>query len=170
MFKLLKYSFLILFFASCDSNSIDPASIKRSEYKEPLIRVNNKLVKRDIDRVYGYAKRRNWNLKESPTGLFYDIYHKTNGDSIKSGYEVALKYKVNLLDGTLCYTSDSTGLKKFIIGKGQAENGLEEALLMMKYGDKARLILPPHLAFGLLGDDKKIPRRAIIVYEIEVVD
>jgi len=68
------------------------------------------------------------------------------------------------------FDSISTGLKKFIIGKGQAENGLEEALLMMKYGDKARLILPPHLAFGLLGDDKKIPRRAIIVYEIEVVD
>jgi FKBP-type peptidyl-prolyl cis-trans isomerase len=169
MFKLLTYSFLILFFASCNSNSINPEDIKRSEYKEPLIRVNNKLVKRDVDRVYGYAKRRNWNLKETETGLFYDIYYKTNFDSIKIGDEVSIKYKVNLLDGTLCYTSDSLGIRKFIVGKAQVETGLEQAVLMMKVGEKARLVLPPHLAFGLLGDEKKIPRRAIIVYEFEIV-
>jgi FKBP-type peptidyl-prolyl cis-trans isomerase len=40
----------------------------------------------------------------------------------------------------------------------------------MHVGDKARLILPPHLAHGLLGDENRIPARSIIVYEIELLD
>jgi FKBP-type peptidyl-prolyl cis-trans isomerase len=30
--------------------------------------------------------------------------------------------------------------------------------------------MPPHLAYGLIGDDNKIPARAIIVYDVEVID
>jgi FKBP-type peptidyl-prolyl cis-trans isomerase FkpA len=37
---------------------------------------------------------------------------------------------------------------------------------MMKVGDSAIFVLPPHLAHGLLGDQKKIPRMAIISYQV----
>ena len=39
----------------------------------------------------------------------------------------------------------------------------------MHEGDKARFIMPPHLAHGLLGDNHKIPARAIIIYEVELI-
>ena len=40
---------------------------------------------------------------------------------------------------------------------------------MLKKGSKARFILPPHLAHGLIGDENRIPARAIIIYDIEVL-
>ena len=40
----------------------------------------------------------------------------------------------------------------------------------MRAGDKARFIIPPHLAYGLLGDENRIPARSIIIYQVELVD
>ena len=52
---------------------------------------------------------------------------------------------------------------------GGVESGLEEGILLMKTGGKAKFILPPHLAYGLPGDGKKIPARAILVYDVELL-
>jgi len=80
-----------------------------------------------------------------------------------------LNYKTWLINGNLIYSSDELGQKIFKIGKGGVESGLEEAILMMHVGDKARLVIPSHLAFGLLGDNNKIPPRSTVVYDIELV-
>ena len=61
-------------------------------------------------------------------------------------------------------------MKTIKIAAGSVEGGLDEALLLMRIGDKARIILLPHLAHGLLGDFEKIPARSIIVYYIELVE
>lgn len=171
MYKLIFIiiSFSILLFA-CDNNTINPADIKQSEYKEPLIRVNKHLVQQDIDRIENFAKRRNWNIKEAGTGFYYDIYEHTADDSVKEGEQVNINYTISLLDGTLCYTSDSLGVKSFIVGQGGVEAGLEQGIKLMRYGEKARFIIPPHLAYGLLGDDNKIPPRSIIVYQVELLN
>lgn len=50
------------------------------------------------------------------------------------------------------------------------EAGLEEGILMLRTGDKARFILPPHLAYGLFGDEEKILPRSTIVYEVKVIE
>ncbi len=50
-----------------------------------------------------------------------------------------------------------------------AETGKHE-VEMMREGEKARFIIPPHLAYGLLGDEKQIPARSIIVYEVELLE
>jgi FKBP-type peptidyl-prolyl cis-trans isomerase len=75
---------------------------------------------------------------------------------------------VSLLDGTLCYTSDKTGPKKIKIDMGNVESGLHQGLKLMKVGEKAIFILPPHLAHGLTGDNNLIPPKASVFYEIEV--
>ncbi len=108
-------------------------------------------------------------MTTSGTGLWYQIYQKGNGAPAKTGKMASINYKVWLLDGTLCYSSDSLGMKKFRIGKGGVEKGLEEGILLMRVGDKARFIMPPHLADGLIGDQDKIPPRSIILYEVELV-
>ena len=46
---------------------------------------------------------------------------------------------------------------------------LEEGILLLKEGDRAKFIIPSHLAFGLLGDMKKIPAKAVLVYDIELI-
>jgi FKBP-type peptidyl-prolyl cis-trans isomerase len=102
--------------------------------------------------------------------LFYQIYEHGSGEAASTGKFVTINYLVSLLDGTICYNSDDSGSKKFIIGRSNEESGLEQGVLMMRVGDKARFIMPPHLAHGLLGDENKIPPRSIIVYEVELVE
>lgn len=164
-----KLFYLIIAFILISCNN-EPVKINKSEYNEPLIRVNKYLVGKDDEVIRSYAKRHNLNIKVNGSGLYHEISHAGTGDSIKSGMTVSLKYKLSLIDGTVCYNSDSIGLKIFTVGRGEVEKGLDMGLQMMRIGDKAKLILPPHLAFGILGDGKKIPARAIIIYNLEIVE
>jgi len=48
-------------------------------------------------------------------------------------------------------------------------SGLEEGILYLSEGDKAKIIIPSHLGYGLLGDlDKNIPPKATLIYDIEL--
>ena len=109
-------------------------------------------------------------MKMTETGLWYMIYKEGIGEKVKAGAEVSIDYNVWLIDGTLCYSSDSLGIKQFIVGQGGVEAGLEEGMLMLKQGSKARFVMPPHLAHGLIGDENRIPARAIIIYDLEVLN
>jgi FKBP-type peptidyl-prolyl cis-trans isomerase len=73
-----------------------------------------------------------------------------------------------LLDGTFCYEQDSLHPVTFMPGKGQQPRGLEEGLLMMQVGSRARLVLPAHLAFGTAGDGRKIPGNAALYYDVQL--
>ena len=175
MTKMLNNIFKIIFFVtittSCSSNKTQNNNEKLSpeEYKEHFIKANKYLVKEYSRKIKNYVSRRGWKMKQTQTGLWYEIYYKGKGKKIKTGNIVKINYDVYLLDGTLCYTSDSLGAKNFEVGRGGVESGLEEGILMLKEGDKARFIMPPYLAHGLLGDDNKIPPLSIILYYVEVL-
>ena len=49
------------------------------------------------------------------------------------------------------------------------EDGIHKAVLFFKSGDKALVLIPSHLAHGLLGDSKKIPPQSPILYDIEIL-
>ncbi|MFC2111824.1 FKBP-type peptidyl-prolyl cis-trans isomerase [Bacteroidota bacterium] len=145
-------------------------TLTAEEEKEMLLRVNKFMVQKDVELIKSYAERREWNMQVSETGLFYDIYEKTDGAAITEGMKVRLNYRLSLLDGTLCYSSEKDGIKEFIMGKSNEISGLEQGMELMRRGEMARFIIPPHLAFGLLGDDNMIPARSIIVYEVELLE
>ena len=158
-------TFLLL---SCKGRKEDESK-NHPNKQEALVRINKYLVDNDADVIKSYVKRRNWEMVTSQTGLWYMIYLHGEGMKAMSGKIASINYKVWLLDGTLCYSSDSLGIKKFRIGKGGVEKGLEEGILLLRVGDKARFIMPPHLAQGLMGDGNKIPPRSTILYDVELV-
>jgi FKBP-type peptidyl-prolyl cis-trans isomerase len=139
------------------------------EEKEMLLRVNKFLVKKDIELIESYARRRGWDMQVTESGLFYEVYETSAGSPAEPGMKIALAYKLSLLDGTVCYSSEKDGEKEFVLGKSQEISGLEQGVELMKVGEKARFIIPPHLAYGLLGDENRIPARSIIVYEVELL-
>jgi FKBP-type peptidyl-prolyl cis-trans isomerase len=155
---------------SCNSGKKESSRKKIKPTTEELMDVNRLLVKKDSSKIAGYVHRKGWDMKETQTGLWYMIYHKGNGAIAHKGQLAIINYKVSLLNGTACYSSGISGPKQFKIGQGGVESGLEEGILLLHVGDKARFIMPPHLAYGLIGDDNKIPARAIIVYDVEVID
>ena len=169
--NILKYIYLfaiVLSMVGCKSKPNASQGEEIARQQDDLVRINKYLVGKDADRIKGFLKRRHWDMQTSQSGLFYMIYEKGNGEAVTEGKQVSINYKVFLLDGTLCYTSDKLGPKKFRVGKGGVETGLDEGIRMLRVGDKARFILPPHLAHGLIGDEDKIPSRSIILYEVEL--
>ena len=160
---------MLVFLFSCTQKRTYRTDEEVAHFKEPLIKINKYLVRKDAQRIADYVNRHKWDMKISKTGLWYMIYEKGDGKKSKINKIATIKYTISLLDGTLCYTSDSLGVKQFRIGQGGVESGLEEGILLMSEGDKAKFIMPPHLAHGLVGDEKKIPRRATIVYDVQLI-
>ncbi|MBG0781336.1 MAG: FKBP-type peptidyl-prolyl cis-trans isomerase [Bacteroidales bacterium] len=143
--------------------------VSSDEIQRSLETANRYLLRTENEQIDAYVKRHNLNVAKTGTGLRYVIRRKGNGTPVKRGEVVKLNYKVKFLTGDVVYTSDDKGVKTFTVGRGGVEAGLEEAVLLLRRGDIATIILPSHLAFGLLGDDDKIPPRTSLVYEIEIL-
>ncbi|MCL2073430.1 MAG: FKBP-type peptidyl-prolyl cis-trans isomerase [Marinilabiliaceae bacterium] len=137
---------------------------------ETYIEMNKKRVGEEQKKIEKFIKDKNLSMERTETGLWYNISEEGAGEFITKGRIVTIGYSVRLFDGTLIYSSDKYGTKEFLVGQGGVETGLEEGILMLKKGSKAFFIMPPHLAHGLMGDDNKIPSRAILLYNVEVID
>ena len=165
-------SFCILFalcFFSCKQHkTVDPQQ-EHGSTKKQLIEVNRILVMKDQQRIKGHLERHNIEMRETGTGLWYALEKTGEGAKAVTGKSATINYKICLLDGTECYSSAKNGSKTFTIGRGGVETGLEEGILLMNEGGHASFIMPPHLAYGLPGDGNRIPARAIIIYDVELV-
>ena len=162
---ILLYSILILIFSisACSSNKkkMSPEEIARIQQN---LEVNRQVVKLwctmlFLKKIIEYAKTA-W--------LWYSIRRSGAADTIRKDDIVEYGYTVSLLNGTVCYSSDSSGVKRIKVGQGGVESGVEEALRLMCAGDSARLLIPPHLAHGLIGDQVCIPKLAILNYTLVV--
>ena len=153
---------------SITGNSQDRKQDSQS-MNESLLRMNRMLVENETKRINEFIERHQYHMSRTGTGLRYEIYRQVEGKSPDSGNVVEIKYRIFLLDGTLCYSSDSTGAAKLRIGSGEQVTGLEEGLLMMSPGDRARLILPAHMAYGMSGDRNRIPPGQALFYDLEML-
>jgi FKBP-type peptidyl-prolyl cis-trans isomerase len=177
MFNNFKTSIFLFFysiiFVSCNNNTQyeNTNDQNKINLKQPLEQANKHLLKTEETEIDDYINRYGWNMQTTNTGLRYMIYKKVdNNISPEKGSIVKINYTVSLINGITCYTSDSTGPKIFEIGKGQVESGLEEGILLLKKEEKAKFIIPSHLAFGLAGDLNKIPKKATLIYDVELID
>lgn len=161
--------FSICIFVECkqEQNRVVTAEEIR-RYEERNIEVNREIVKRKQDTIKQYIQDNGLTMKASGSGLWYDIKHSGDTTPIRTGDMVKIAYNISLLNGKQCYSSDSLGLKEFKVGQGGVESGLEEAILLMHKGDTADLLIPPHLAHGLIGDQNQIPVLAILHYNVIV--
>jgi FKBP-type peptidyl-prolyl cis-trans isomerase len=143
--------------------------INKDSIKNQFIRANRQVVQKENDEMDYYATSHQMPFVKTSSGIRYYVYKPSvKGDSIKDNSIVTLKYKVSLLDGTECYSSKTDGPKTFRMDRMDLESGIHMALFYLKRGDKALVLIPSHLAHGLLGDFKKIPPQMPIVYDIEV--
>lgn len=172
MFKFSFFTILLFLLVSCQE---EPKKEKPKDIdwdKKKSSDVNRKWVENEELQIDKYVERRSsWDVTKTGTGLRYFIYDKNpEGDSIYPGMEVHLNYKVELLDGTLCYTSDSTGTESFIVDHEDIESGLHEGIKYFRKGEKGVIIIPHYLAHGLIGDRSMIPPLSTVIYTIEVVE
>ncbi|XP_070790992.1 peptidyl-prolyl cis-trans isomerase FKBP11 isoform X1 [Pituophis catenifer annectens] len=99
-------------------------------------------------------------LAASPEGC---TERSTTGDTL------AIHYTGILEDGRVIDTSLSRDPLQVELGKRQVIPGLEQGLLNMCVGEKRRVIIPPHLAYGKRGSPPAIPADAVLQFEVELI-
>ncbi|MES2680483.1 MAG: FKBP-type peptidyl-prolyl cis-trans isomerase [Bacteroidota bacterium] len=106
----------------------------------------------------------------TPSGLIYIETKKGSGPNPKANEVVKVHYTGKLLDGTTFDSSIERGQPiEFPLGQTQVIPGWEEALMLMKKGGKAKVVIPSTLAYGPQGRGS-IPPYATLVFEMELVD
>jgi FKBP-type peptidyl-prolyl cis-trans isomerase len=108
-------------------------------------------------------------MTETATGLWYMIEEPGKGNHVLKDKYISYAYTSKLIDGTFCYSVDTINPKKIVVGKGNVEAGLEEGLLLLREGSRAKFIIPPYLAYGNFGDMEKIPGSSILLLEVSVL-
>lgn len=158
----------ILFVPACNSGT-ESAGGGRKPGAGEMAELNRYLVKKDRERILNYIERKELEMHETGSGLWYMIRSEGSGELFRENDHVIMEYRCTLLDGTFCYSSEDSGPMEVIVGKSRIESGLDQGLRMLRPGGSAVLILPPFLAWGFPGDGKKIPSNAVVVFEIEKV-
>ncbi len=169
-FLAIVSAILIFFVSACSDNGNTQNGRKKFVPEKSLIKANRYLARTEKETIDNYIARHHLKMKSTGTGLRYMIMKHGNGPKAKKGDIAVLDYTVRLITGDVVYSSKQNGEKVFEIGRGGVESGLEEGILLLKKGDKAKFILPSHLAFGLHGDDNKIPPKMPIIYDVELND
>ena len=104
--------------------------------------------------------------------LAIEILEEGTGEEAQNGDSLKVHYTGTLEDGTKFDSSlDSGDPFVFTLGAGQVIQGWDLGLLGAKVGDKRKLTIPADLGYGETGAaGGKIPPRATLIFEIEVLE
>ena len=105
------------------------------------------------------------------SGLKYKILVSTKNKKAVNGNNVKVHYTGKLMDGNIFDSSIRRNLPfEFKIGEGRVIRGWEEALQILRVGEKASFIIPSNLAYGPRGAGGVIPPDATLIFEIELLE
>ena len=171
IYSNLFYFFILVLIIGCNPELKNEKPVFNQEkVKQQFIKANQQVVVKETDEMDYYQKSHQMQFIKTSSGIRYYVYKQSiKGDSIKDGNIIKMNYTVSLLDGTECYSSKIDGIKEFKLGMENIEDGLQKAVLFLKSGDKALILIPSHLAHGLMGDSKKIPPQSPILYDVEIL-
>ena len=153
------------------TGSVVSSSEEAKEDKDaPYVEGNKNIMRRENEEMQMFITRYGWQMQRTPTGLYVQILEPGNGELFKENDRVAMEYKTFLLSGEQIYSSDSNGMKVFMVNRSEEIDALHEAAQMLKPGAKARLVIPSYLAYGVAGDGDLIQGLQPIVMEVRVLE
>lgn len=155
---LLALSFIAC--TGCEERTQEYVEPAPQSMEEQLIEMHRKNVALENDRIEAFLQTKDWQSEASDTGLRYWIYTQGEGKPVFEGDRIACDFEMMLLDGSVLYSSEENGQMVFTVGQDNVVSGIHEAAQLMNIGDEAELVLPSRLAYGLTGDQIKVPGNA----------
>lgn len=119
--------------------------------------------------AYRATNAKNPKVKTTASGLQIETLKEGTGATPKATDTVKVHYTGKLLDGTVFDSSIERGQPAEFPLSGVIP-GWTEGLQLMKVGEKARLVIPPQLAYGAAGAPPQIPPNSTLVFEVELLD
>ena len=127
------------------------------------------------DNIAYFTKlKENKNIIELPSGLRFEILKPATGAVAKPGQVATIHYSLSLINGqSMGGTAGGQPIDLYVkAATPESPNGaiagMVEALTKIGIGGKARLHIPPSLAYGDDGN-QGIPPGAALIFEIEVM-
>ena len=153
--KYLYFIAGILFFLSCTSTTTNTDPNAQFEYDKKIIRE--------------YIKEKGYTVDSTKNSLYYTFVSKGSGTTSPTVEDTAKAYYIGYyLDGKVFdkkirpSTPFEFPIKTVILG-------WQEALPLMKNGDKMTIFVPSALGYGTSGSGS-IPGNAILIFDIELQD
>ncbi len=92
-----------------------------------------------------------------------------DGPEAKSGDKVKVHYTGTLMNGVEFDSSVGKDPFEFELGKGAVIKGWDEGVVGMKVGGKRKLTIPWDKAYGEAGSPPKIPPKAALKFDVELL-
>jgi len=113
-------------------------------------------------------------FSKDSTGIRINIDHQLHNDKLgypEDGDYVAVLYNCVVFD-QIETISDNTFLDTltFKIGYSKQMRGLNYAIKLLKVGDKAKIIIPSYLGFGLSGYEESVPPYSTLLLNIKLLN
>jgi len=149
-----------------------PENILRNKYKQILPDILD-LVNTFLDVEVTAINRMTWHRYKS--GLLLAMLEPVDPEycfrSVEEGDTLYVDYEGSLEDGTIFDTSERLGYPfgPFVHGRGQIIDGYTEVLTDRCLGERWRMIVPPHLAYGEEGVENTIPGDATLTFDVRLV-
>ena len=110
------------------------------------------------------------NMITTASGLQIIVLQKGSGQEAQMGNIVSVHYTGQFENGTKFDSSVDRGQPfQFTLSKGQVIDGWIEGVSGMRIGEKRKLIIPPHLAYGEQGHPGGIPPNSTLIFEVELL-
>lgn len=111
------------------------------------------------------------NAKKTNTGIRYIVEQEGQGEPPIPGDIVYVLYAGRLLNGAVFDQDiDREHPFSFRVGRNMVIEGWDQFMLQMKAGERALVIIPPEMGYGMRGAPPRIPSNATLVFLIELVD
>lgn len=158
----------LLLFTSCGEEKGDENKMIEWDQKKSTELNKTLAMEEEIQIDLFLEQHKDWKMIKTGSGLRYYIYEQGEGPLAQVGQEAQVEFEITLLDGTECYKTGSDEYDVFKIDRAEVESGVHEGVKKMRQGDRAKLIIPSHLAHGLIGDMNKIPPLTPIVVDLHL--
>lgn len=137
--------------------------IKQAEEEMKVLKVKSEQA------LVDYIKENNITEK-TQSGLYYSKLNNTDGATVALGQKARISFDAYYLDGTPLGNSEQLGGSYDIkYGEHGVLRGLEEAVGLLRVGEKGRFVIPYTLGYGE-NPYGNIPAYSNLVFDVELID
>ncbi|MBR0072347.1 MAG: FKBP-type peptidyl-prolyl cis-trans isomerase [Bacteroidales bacterium] len=165
-FALLSLAVFAALATGCGNRDVPVIEMEaKKDIGENMINANRYMSKAEDTQIDELVRRNGWQARKLSNGV--RVWEYSAGTGEKLGYETAI-----MLQYSLCAISMDTiygNVQKTItVGKNEVVPGLDTALLELRRGSKAIVIVPAYAGYGVAGDGDKVPQNATLVFDLEI--
>ncbi len=123
------------------------------------------IAEKDRKKILEYLAEHELDYYEIEHGVFVVIYHEGTGGQPHENSTVRMNYEGFLLDGTLFDAGHNA-----LLYLGATVRGFRIGVMEFKRGGKGLILIPSAQGYGEYPPPGNIPRNAVLIFDVEIID